>query len=135
MGSDELLIPLPWANYQGTERSEELVEYLIQVLSQAKQILLLGEPGQGKTTIHVAKQHPPQESCTPPSRTAPSIQQNNRRIIPQPTGYQHNFVIKPIFSVAKLIRNYPESLNAPYSMLHEDSETTDNPIPRLRISG
>jgi 7,8-dihydro-6-hydroxymethylpterin-pyrophosphokinase len=56
-------------------------------------------------------------------------------IIPQPTGYQHNFVIKPIFSVAKLIRNYPESLNAPDSVLHEDSETTDNPIPRLRISG
>jgi hypothetical protein len=27
---------------------------------------------------HVAKQHPPQESCTPPSRTAPSIQQNFR---------------------------------------------------------
>nr|QNO46685.1 hypothetical protein GCLKPONB_00016 [Methanosarcinales archaeon ANME-2c ERB4] len=26
----------------------------------------------------VAKQHPPQESCTPPSRTAPSIQQNFR---------------------------------------------------------
>ena len=27
---------------------------------------------------HVAKQHPPQESCTPLSRTAPSIQQNFR---------------------------------------------------------
>jgi hypothetical protein len=27
---------------------------------------------------HVAKQHPTQESCTPPSRTAPSIQQNFR---------------------------------------------------------
>jgi len=51
VGSDELFIHLPWANYQGTVRSEELVEYLIQVLSQAKQILLIGEPGQGKTTI------------------------------------------------------------------------------------
>jgi hypothetical protein len=51
-------------------------------------------------------------------------------IIPQPTRYYHNFIIKPIFSVAKLIRNYPESLNAPYSVLYEDSETTDNPVPR-----
>ena len=42
-----------------------------------------------------------------------------QRIIPHPTGYQHNFVIKPIFSVAKLIRNYPKALNAPYSVLSE----------------
>jgi predicted NACHT family NTPase len=35
----------------GTVRSEKLVEYLIQVLSPAKRILLLGEPGQGKTTV------------------------------------------------------------------------------------
>ena len=54
-------------------------------------------------------------------------------IIPQPTGYQHNFVIKPIFSVAKLIRNYPESLNTTNGVLHEGSETINNPVPSLRI--
>jgi len=51
VGSDELFIQLPWANYQGKVRSDELVGYLIQVLSQDNQILVLGEPGQGKTTI------------------------------------------------------------------------------------
>lgn len=51
VGSDELFIHLPWANYQGAVRSEELIGYLIHVLSQAKRILLLGEPGQGKTTV------------------------------------------------------------------------------------
>jgi len=56
-------------------------------------------------------------------------------IIPQFTGYQHNSVTKTIWSVAKLVRNYPEPLNASDSVLHGDSETTDNPVPRLRISG
>jgi hypothetical protein len=56
-------------------------------------------------------------------------------IIPQSTGYQHNFIIKTIFSVAKLIRNYPESLNSSDSVLHKDSETTNNPVPSLRIIG
>ena len=51
VGSDELFIHLPWANYQGTFWPEELVGYLVQVLSTEKSILLLGEPGQGKTTV------------------------------------------------------------------------------------
>lgn len=51
VGGDELFIHLPWTNYQGAVRSEELIGYLIHVLSQAKRILLLGEPGQGKTTV------------------------------------------------------------------------------------
>jgi predicted NACHT family NTPase len=51
VGSDELFIQLPWANYQGKVRSDELVGYLIQVISKGDQILVLGEPGQGKTTV------------------------------------------------------------------------------------
>jgi hypothetical protein len=51
VGSNELFIHLPWTIYQGTSKSEELVEYLIQVLPLSKRILLLGEPGQGKTII------------------------------------------------------------------------------------
>ncbi|MGB3458437.1 MAG: NACHT domain-containing protein [Halobacteriota archaeon] len=51
VGSNELFIHLPWTIYQGTSKSEELVEYLIQVLPYSKRILLLGEPGQGKTII------------------------------------------------------------------------------------
>lgn len=51
VGSDELFIHLPWANYLGAVWPEELVGYLTQVISTEKQILLLGEPGQGKTTV------------------------------------------------------------------------------------
>lgn len=47
----KLFISPPWANYMGSVRSEELVEYLVSALSLGKKILLLGEPGQGKTTI------------------------------------------------------------------------------------
>ncbi|MGB9940257.1 NACHT domain-containing protein [Methanosarcina sp.] len=35
----------------GTVRSGKLVEYLVSALSLGKKILLLGDPGQGKTTI------------------------------------------------------------------------------------
>jgi hypothetical protein len=51
IGSNELFIHLPWRIYQGTNGSEELVEYMIQELTHAKRILLLGEPGQGKTIV------------------------------------------------------------------------------------
>lgn len=51
VGDDKLFIPLPWANYLGAVRSDELVDYLIGALSRGERVLLLGEPGQGKTTV------------------------------------------------------------------------------------
>jgi len=51
VGNDKLFIPLPWANYLGAVRSEDLIEYLIEALSKGERVLLLGEPGQGKTTV------------------------------------------------------------------------------------
>lgn len=51
IGSDKLFISPPWANYLGSVRSEELIEYLVSFLYSGKSILLLGQPGQGKTTI------------------------------------------------------------------------------------
>jgi len=51
IGGKKLFISPPWANYMGIVRSEELIEYLISNLSSGNSILLLGDPGQGKTTI------------------------------------------------------------------------------------
>lgn len=49
--NDELFIHLPWGYYHGKIQSEELISYLTQVISQKKQILILGDAGQGKTIV------------------------------------------------------------------------------------
>lgn len=46
-----LFIPPPWKSLHGSLSSEPLVEYLIRLLLQKRQVLLLGDAGQGKTTI------------------------------------------------------------------------------------
>jgi predicted NACHT family NTPase len=51
VGSGDLFIPLPWKIYYGDNQSEDLVGFLIDSLSQDNRVLLLGEAGQGKTTI------------------------------------------------------------------------------------
>lgn len=49
--SNELFILPPWKDYLGPTRSEELIAYLIDALLKTKRALLLGEAGQGKSTI------------------------------------------------------------------------------------
>ena len=51
IGGENLFISPPWANYMDVVQSEELIEYLVSNLSSGNSILLLGDPGQGKTTI------------------------------------------------------------------------------------
>jgi transcriptional regulator with XRE-family HTH domain len=46
-----LFIPLPWISTQGTEASQDLVEYLIEALLRGQRLLMLGDAGQGKTTV------------------------------------------------------------------------------------
>ncbi|MEO8972030.1 MAG: NACHT domain-containing protein [Ktedonobacteraceae bacterium] len=46
-----LFIPPLWKLLHGSLPSEPLVEYLIRLLLQKRQVLLLGDAGQGKTTI------------------------------------------------------------------------------------
>ncbi len=51
VGGEDLFIPPLWKSYLGEAGSKELVKHLIDILSQGKRVLLLGDPGQGKTTI------------------------------------------------------------------------------------
>lgn len=51
IGNKGLFIPLPWEMLQDTTPSTNLVRYLIDMLSAGKRILLLGDAGQGKTTV------------------------------------------------------------------------------------
>ncbi len=46
-----LFIPPLWKNLHSTTPSIELVEHLITTVSLGKRVLLLGEPGQGKTIV------------------------------------------------------------------------------------
>lgn len=46
-----LFIPPPWKDLYSTNQSTMLVAYLIEAISKGQRILLLGEPGQGKTTV------------------------------------------------------------------------------------
>lgn len=48
---DSLFIPPPWTDTQGLDSSRNLVEYLIATLLHGRRILLLGDAGQGKTTV------------------------------------------------------------------------------------
>jgi transcriptional regulator with XRE-family HTH domain len=48
---DRLFIPLPWRLLHASTPSQQLVDYLMQGLLQRRCILLLGDAGQGKTTI------------------------------------------------------------------------------------
>jgi len=51
VGGRGLFIPPPWKNLHGTTPPTELVEYLIARISAGQRVLLLGEPGQGKTIV------------------------------------------------------------------------------------
>jgi hypothetical protein len=51
IGYDGLFIPPPWEMLQGTTDSSDLIAFLIDGLMQNQRILLLGEAGQGKTTV------------------------------------------------------------------------------------
>jgi transcriptional regulator with XRE-family HTH domain len=51
IGSDGLFIPPPWQMLQGTNASTDLIAFLIDTLMSNQRILLLGEAGQGKTTV------------------------------------------------------------------------------------
>ena len=46
-----LFIPPPWKLLQGSTASQNLTDYLMESLRQKQRILLLGDAGQGKTTI------------------------------------------------------------------------------------
>lgn len=46
-----LFIPPPWKQCSGATRTEDVAEYLIDAISQGGRVLLLGEAGQGKTTV------------------------------------------------------------------------------------
>ena len=46
-----LFIPLPWKLLHGSTASQNLTDHLIEALRQKQRILLLGDAGQGKTTI------------------------------------------------------------------------------------
>lgn len=51
IGQDNLFIPPPWKLLHSATPSQNLTSYLIEALLQKRRILLLGEAGQGKTTI------------------------------------------------------------------------------------
>ncbi len=46
-----LFIPPPWKLLHGSTASQNLTDYLMESLRQKQRILLLGDAGQGKTTI------------------------------------------------------------------------------------
>jgi hypothetical protein len=49
VSSNELFIPLPWKFLGDDTQPTDLIEYLVNIISNGKRILLLGEAGQGKT--------------------------------------------------------------------------------------
>jgi len=49
-GTDFFITP-PWTAYQGNLKNENLIEFLTKSISNGNRFLLLGEPGQGKTTV------------------------------------------------------------------------------------
>ncbi len=51
IGDERLFIPLPWTSSQGVTSSRNLVEYLVEALLRGQRLLLLGDAGQGKTTV------------------------------------------------------------------------------------
>lgn len=51
IGHGNLFIPPPWKLLHGTTPSQNLTDYLMEALLQKRRMLLLGEAGQGKTTI------------------------------------------------------------------------------------
>ncbi len=51
LNNDRLFISPPWEILQGNSPSTNLIEYLINTLIEGQSVLLLGEAGQGKTTI------------------------------------------------------------------------------------
>ena len=51
VGQEGLFIPLPWEELQSIPTFTNLVEYLTDALVKGQRILLLGDAGQGKTTI------------------------------------------------------------------------------------
>ena len=51
IGKGGLFIPPPWEVAQGVASSPSLIDYLIDAASKRQHVLLLGEAGQGKTTV------------------------------------------------------------------------------------
>src|SRR5204862_3283568 len=51
IGLKGLFIPPPWEPLYGTVTSTDLITYLTELLISGQRTLLLGEAGQGKTTI------------------------------------------------------------------------------------
>ena len=51
INNNNLFIPPPWEMLQGTTVSTDLIIYLVDALIEGQRILLLGDAGQGKTTI------------------------------------------------------------------------------------
>ncbi len=51
VGQDGFFIPPPWEELQGITTLTNLVEYVIDALMKGQRILLLGDAGQGKTTV------------------------------------------------------------------------------------
>ena len=51
VGENGLFISPPWEELQGTANHTDIVQYVIEALTEGQQILLLGSAGQGKTTL------------------------------------------------------------------------------------
>lgn len=51
IGNDRLFISLPWRDAQRSVSSSQLVDHLLVALEKGEQVLLLGDAGQGKTTV------------------------------------------------------------------------------------
>lgn len=51
LGEQGLFVSPPWEGISRVQRDHDLTEHLVALLSQRRSILLLGEAGQGKTTV------------------------------------------------------------------------------------